>query len=47
MTWLEIYALLTPVLILVVALILVVLTRWQDEREARRRAEKGAASHRP
>lgn len=47
MTWLEIYALLTPVLILVVALILVVLTRWQDEREARRRGEKGATTHRP
>jgi hypothetical protein len=47
MTWLQIYALLAPVLVLVFALIMVVLTRWQDEREQRRRAAKGAATHRP
>ncbi len=38
MTWLQIYALLAPVMVLVFALIMVVLTRWQDEREERRRA---------
>jgi hypothetical protein len=47
MTSMQILGLLGPVMILVVALIMVVLTRWQDEREARRRAEKGAATHRP
>jgi hypothetical protein len=47
MTDLQIYLLLAPVLAVVFALIMVVLTRWQDEREARRRAEKSAAAHRP
>ena len=36
-----------PALILVFALVMVVLTRWQDEREDRRRAAKDAATHRP
>ena len=47
MTSMQILGLLGPVMILVVALIMVVLTRWQDEREARLRAEKSAATHRP
>lgn len=46
MTFLQIMGLLGPVLVLIMALILVVLTRWQDEREDRRRAAKEAASHR-
>ncbi len=47
MTDLQIYLLLVPVLAVVFALIMVVLTRWDDEREDRRRAEKEAATHRP
>jgi hypothetical protein len=33
--------------VLVFALIVLVLTRWQDEREDRRRAAKEAAAQRP
>jgi uncharacterized protein (DUF934 family) len=41
MTWLEIYALLTPVLIVCVALFVVIpLARWQDAREDRRRSRQ-------
>jgi hypothetical protein len=46
MTFLQIMGLLGPVIILLVSLALVPLTRWQDERERRRRAAKEAASHR-
>lgn len=45
--FLKIYLLLAPVLVVVFALIIVMLTRWQDAREDRRRAAKGAATHRP
>jgi len=38
--FLKIYLLLAPVLAVVFALIIVVLTRWQDAHEDRRRAEK-------
>ncbi len=47
MTDLQIYLLLMPVLAVVFALLIVVMTRWQDAREDRRRAAKGAATHRP
>jgi hypothetical protein len=39
MTSLQIYLLLAPVLVVFFALIMVVLTRWDDKRYARRRAE--------
>jgi hypothetical protein len=42
MTWLEIYVLLSPVLVVCVALLVIPLTRWQDEREDRRRAARPA-----
>ena len=45
MTTLQVMALLGPVFILLVAMVIVVLTRWQDQNEARRRAAK-AAPHR-
>jgi hypothetical protein len=38
MTWLQIYALLAPVLVVAMALCVVWLTRQQDAREDRRRA---------
>jgi len=38
--FLKIYLLLTPVLVVGFALLIVALTRWQDKREDRRRAEK-------
>ena len=46
MTSLQILGLLGPVLVLAVALLTVVVTRWQDAREDRRRAAKEAAPHR-
>jgi hypothetical protein len=45
--FLKIYLLLAPVLVVGFALIILVLTRWQDAREDRRRAAKNAATHRP
>jgi hypothetical protein len=39
MTWLQIYTLIAPLLVVLFALGIVALTRWQDKREARRRAE--------
>jgi len=36
-----------PAFVLVFALVIVALTRWDDEREDRRRAAKDAAAHRP
>ena len=47
MTTLQVMALLGPVFILFVAMVIVVLTRWQDQHEARRRAAKAAAPHQP
>jgi hypothetical protein len=44
--FLKIYLLLAPVLVVVFALIIVALTRWQDAREDRRQAAKSAAAHR-
>jgi hypothetical protein len=38
--WLQIITLATPVAILLMALLMVWLTRWQDEREDRRRAQR-------
>jgi hypothetical protein len=38
--WLQIIALATPVAILLMAMLMVRLTRWQDEREGRRRAAR-------
>jgi len=46
MTDLQIYLLLAPVLVLVFAMFIVVMTRWQDAREDRRRTAKGPATHR-
>ncbi|MEJ2626502.1 MAG: hypothetical protein P8Z80_18925 [Pseudolabrys sp.] len=46
MTFLQIMGLLGPVLILVAALAIYGLTRWQDEHEARKRAAERAAAHR-
>jgi hypothetical protein len=42
MTWLEIYALLTPFFIIGVVLLVIPLTHWQDAREDRRRAARPA-----
>lgn len=39
MTWLQIYTLLAPLLVVLFALGIVALTRWQNKREVRRRAE--------
>lgn len=44
--FLKFYLLLAPVLVVAFALIIVVLTRWQDGREDRRRVAKEAALHR-
>ena len=41
------FILMGPASVLLFALVIIVLTRWQDEREARRRAEKDAATHWP
>jgi hypothetical protein len=41
------FILMGPASVLIFAGIIVVLTGWQDEREARRRADKNAATHRP
>jgi len=38
--FLKIYLLLAPVLVVVFALVILVLARWQDKHEDRRRAEK-------
>jgi hypothetical protein len=46
MTFLQIMGLLGPVLILLVALAIFVLTRWQDEHEARKQAAEKAPAHR-
>ena len=40
MTWFEIYAVLSPLLVVVVALITLRLARWQDDREDRRRGQQ-------
>jgi len=45
--FLKIYVLLSPALLFLVALGVVWLRRWEDEREDRRRAAKDAAAHRP
>jgi hypothetical protein len=47
MTDLQIYLLLAPVLALVFAGMMYVLTGWDDAREARKRAAKDVAPHRP
>ena len=39
MNWFEIYALLSPLLVVLLALAVLRLTRWQDEREDRRRSQ--------
>jgi hypothetical protein len=41
MTWFEIYALLAPLQIVLVALVALWLAVWQDKREDRRRAILG------
>ncbi|MEI9803920.1 MAG: hypothetical protein WDN48_04945 [Pseudolabrys sp.] len=40
------FALTGPALIMVFALVMVIVTRWQDAREDRRRAAKDAATQR-
>jgi hypothetical protein len=40
------FILLGPLSVVVFALVIVVMTRWQDEREDRKRAAKEAAVHR-
>ena len=47
MTSMQILTLLAPVMVVGVALLAVLLARWQDAREDRRRAAKGATTHRP
>jgi hypothetical protein len=47
MTWFEIYALLAPLQIVVVALFVYWLTGWLDKREDRRRAMREAAPRSP
>jgi hypothetical protein len=41
------FVLMGPVSVLVTALVVFVMTRRQDEREARKRAAKDVAPHRP
>jgi hypothetical protein len=44
--WLKIIALATPFFILLMVLLMIPLTRWQDAREDRRNAARGAGASR-
>ena len=41
------FVLMGPASVLLTAMIIYVMVTWQDAREARKRAAKGAAPHRP
>lgn len=46
LSWLHVYGLLAPVLVVGLALLTVKLTRWQDRRDRRRRSQETATAHR-